>query len=214
MIKAIIFDNDGVLIDCKQNIVLLSKIMNRELIKTDPEHVRKYFGMSVEEYIRWLKPDINDNDLSRIAFEFRQGKINNKAPLCAGVKEFLKKLKQKNMKLGVASSATISSIKRILKEKEIFEFFDYIQGFENLGHKPLPDIYNECIINLDVDPKECIIFEDSLEGIEAAKRADVGIAIAVLTGGNNKTEFQKMDKKYKPDYILNDITEFDFNLLK
>lgn len=122
------------------------------------------------------------------------------------VKEILEYLKEKHIKIALASSSSINNIMDVLEQCDIKEYFSIIVSgdfFQNT--KPNPEIYEFTVNKLNIDKKEIIAVEDSNYGIEAAKRANIKVA-AVLDPILN-FDTQLADYRIKTLEELKDIIE-------
>ena len=111
-------------------------------------------------------------------------------------------LYENKFKLAVASSAKRERIELVLNRFELTSYFDVIvSGYEVSNSKPHPDIFLKAAEKLKVDPKECIVIEDSANGIRAAKLANM-----FWIGYNNPISNQDLSEA---DIIINDFNDFD-----
>lgn len=89
--------------------------------------------------------------------------------LIPGIENFLKDLKKNKIKTAVASSSIQAEI--LLKKFDLAKYFDVIiDGNSNLPLKPNPDMFLKACEKINKKPFECIVFEDSIAGVESAKR--------------------------------------------
>ena len=103
-----------------------------------------------------------------------------------GFKNFLIDIKSKNILVGLASNAIRKNVSMIINELEIYDHFDsIICGDEVINGKPNPEMFNETINRFNIDKSECLIFEDSLEGILAAKNSGIKV-IGITSSSSNK----------------------------
>lgn len=88
--------------------------------------------------------------------------------VCVGVLELISELKDKEIKLAIASSGRKQSVINVLKELDIFKKFDFIMtGDDVIKSKPDPEIYLRTAKGLQTDIKKCIVIEDSCVGISS-----------------------------------------------
>ena len=93
-----------------------------------------------------------------------------------GLKKFLDNLKESNISLSIGSNAIRKNVIMTIEELGITNYFSsIICGDEVSKGKPDPEMYIKTLSNLKVNKDECVIFEDSIEGIEAAKNADIKV---------------------------------------
>lgn len=178
MLRAVLFDMDGVLVDSEPFICEASVRMFRE----KGFHVKKedfipFVGSGENRYIGGVAekhgiPLDLEKDKARtyeIYGELVQGRL---IPL-GGVHTFIEECRKRGLKLAVATSADKIKMEINLREIGIpVSVFDAcITGLDVLNKKPFPDIYIEAARRLSVDPEECLVVEDAVNGVEAARRA-------------------------------------------
>lgn len=119
--------------------------------------------------------------------------------------ELLDYLKANKVPMAIATMSEWCNVEFYLKEFNLLKWFDedkIIYSDGTLPGKPAPDIYLKAIKTLNLDPKDCIVFEDSITGIQAAYTAGVGEIIAVAS--REPVEFYKNLKG-----VTKIITDFD-----
>lgn len=180
-IKAAIFDLDGTLVDSmgvweKIDIEFL-KIRNLEVpagLKDDITHLNfidtaKYFKerFNLSESIEDIVNEWNDMAFNEYA---------NNIKLKPGVKEYLSFLKSKGIKLAIATSNLESLVTAVLKNNGICDYFENITTtLETERGKDFPDVYLLAAKKLGVNPEECIVFEDIIVAVLAAKAAGMKV---------------------------------------
>ncbi|MFD1019865.1 HAD family hydrolase [Thalassobacillus hwangdonensis] len=89
-----------------------------------------------------------------------------------GVLDYLQSAKQLGLKIGLASSSSRSWVEGFLKKFDIFNYFEVIRTKDDVNRvKPDPELYLQAVEALEVAPEETVVFEDSANGLEAAKAA-------------------------------------------
>lgn len=121
-----------------------------------------------------------------------------------GVLEFLSYLRSHKIKTGISTSNSIQLVQGVLKAKEIESYFDVVVTAcqVNVG-KPSPDIYLETARLLNVEPKNCLVFEDIPMGIMAGKNANM----KVCTIYDDFSKNQDIKKRNLADYYINTFKE-------
>ena len=180
-IKAVIFDLDGTLVD---SMWIWEDIDIEFLASYGLEHPKSFQkdlnGMSFTETAmyfkeRFLIPD-SVEEIKRIWNTMAYDKYANEVPLKNGVLEFVKTLKSKGIKMGIASSNSIELVSTVIKRFGLETYFDTINtSCEVPKGKPAPDIYLLAAKMLKVKPEECLVFEDVMQGILAAKSANMKV---------------------------------------
>jgi beta-phosphoglucomutase len=178
MIRGILFDMDGVLVDSESFMCEAAIMMFGELgIKVSPEDFRPFVGMGENRYLggvaesHGMKIDIAKSKAR--AYEIFGMIVRGKLFPLSGAHEFIAVCRKKGFKLALATSA--DNIKMEVNLKEIgltLNTFDsIITGLDVENKKPFPDIYIKAAQSLDLEPKECLVVEDAVSGIKAGKSA-------------------------------------------
>jgi beta-phosphoglucomutase family hydrolase len=211
--KAVIFDKDGVLVETfNLYFEAYKKILSQIGIKITEDDIAKRYGMKGPEIIKQIieenKKKMTDKEIEKLANEKDKIYIKlseKKLKLLPGVKKLLIYLKKKKYKIGIASSASKKIVEQMVEVTKIKNYVDTtVHGFEVKSSKPNPEIFLKCAEKLKVKPEDCIVFEDSIHGIKAAKKAGMK-SVAVTTGQTSRKELEKM----KPDWILNTLEDFN-----
>jgi len=107
------------------------------------------------------------------------------------------------VKMVLASMNNRSVIIHLLKAKDLEKYFDAVLTAESISHsKPDPEIFLKAASNLKASPEKCVVVEDSIFGVKAAKSANMG-CIAVVTGVYSKLELEKE----QPDFIVKTLKD-------
>ncbi len=195
---AFIFDMDGVLIDSnpahKIALKQFCKQHGHDLSETDLRE--KIYGRTNKDWLRNLFGDIDKNLLLQYADEkealFRELYKKDVQPL-QGLIPFLTKLKEQGISRAIATSAPRANVDFTLQYANLHGFFDTIldESFVSKG-KPDPEIYTKTVEALGFERAHCIVFEDSLSGVEAGKAAGckvVGVSTTHTPDELSKTDF-------------------------
>ncbi len=182
MIKAVIFDLDGLLIDSEP----IAYGIMQDMIKpyggfiTLDDYINNYLGRTVKFSVDKITVDYKlkgtpEENLKEY-FEIEEERIEKGIPLKKGGKELLVYLKENGYKTIVASSSVRERAEKILNSHNILEYFDdLVFGYEVERGKPYPDIFIKACEKLNVAPNEAIVLEDSGAGIEAGFSAGVPV---------------------------------------
>ncbi len=206
--KAVIFDLDGTLIDSmgvwfQVDVEYLSK-RNIEVEENLFSQVEG--GNSFIEIAQFFKKRFNLPDtLEEIMNEWTEmvaHHYKNNVKLKPGAFELIQYLKGKNIKLGIGTSNSKYLTEIVLKENDVLRYFDCIvAGCEEIKGKPFPDIFLKLASQLKVDASECIVIEDVLVGVKAAKKAGMKVyAIYDKYSKKEKTEISEIADFYADDF--------------
>lgn len=176
LIKLLIFDFDGLLVDSEPIYVDATKRFLSERGITDFSVINKLFGMRAEEAFALIKPAHNLEGTIEELMRIRNGYIledfeNGKLKLMPDLINVLEILK-KHFILAIGSS---SKAELLLKAMDIYNLSPYFSaivcGDDVVRGKPEPDIYLKVAEKLNISPSECIVLEDAPNGVLAGKRA-------------------------------------------
>jgi beta-phosphoglucomutase len=206
MIKGVLFDMDGVLIDSEAFICKAAIEMFREYgVSVKEDDFQPFVGMGENRYLGGVGEKYNLK-LSISEAKARTYKIYESITLgqlfpLPGALEFVDYCRGKNLRLALATSA--DRIKMEINLKAIglsaSSFHSTINGLEVDRKKPFPDIYLKACENLDLKPEECLVVEDAISGIKAAKAAGCK-CLAVATSF-------KRDALSEADWICDSLNE-------
>ena len=216
MIKAIIFDMDGVILDsetiCNQVWRLVAKDFGLDDIE---EGIKKCLGTNINDTCRILhelygQDFPTDDFVKRVTDGFRDVEFSSGIPLMPYAKECLEKLKQSNRyKIALASSTKGSTVERQLTRAGVIQYFETRTTGEMVKHsKPDPQIYLLACQSLGLAPEECIAVEDSPNGIKSAYAAGMK-AVMVPDKIQPNEEIKALCWKIFPS--LKDFSECDFS---
>lgn len=208
-INAVIFDLDGTLVD---SMWMWKKIDEEYLgafqIPLPVTLQQEIEGMSFSETAAYFKERFQLKDSvevikdawNEMAFE----KYQNHVPLKEGVIDFLDACEQRGIKLGIATSNSTHLAETVLKKHGIYKRFGAITtGCDVCAGKPAPDVYLKVAGDLEVNPSNCLVFEDITAGIMAGKNA--GMRVCAVE--DEYSAYQREEKKTLADYYIQDYYE-------
>lgn len=180
MLRAVIFDMDGVIVNTETHfIALLKKHLDALAVSYEDELLYSFVGSSDPMVVKKLHPIVSPH-MSGSAFldnvnrDIAEHPLPYKELKATGLYEVLTHFKSRGYKMALASSSPRWAIEEALKALQIFDFFDVVSsGHEYVESKPNPEIYRDTMDKLGVDKTECIVIEDSTYGIEAASAAGI-----------------------------------------
>ncbi len=188
MIKAVIFDLDGVMVDSEpfsqkawQNLLdeygktfsqgEYTQMIGQE-IGASAEYLRreKCLPLSIEEILA-------HHHQERLRITLAEAKS------AKGLNRLIMSLQERAMKLAVASNSPITYVESLLGVLSLGDHFDYVVAIDHVNKgKPEPDIYRLAAFQLELEPKSCLVIEDSLVGMQAALAA--GMRCVVIPDRN------------------------------
>jgi len=207
---AVIFDMDGVIIDsnpfhkkawktfCSRHNILIS---NNEL-------ETKIYGRTGDDALPVLfNEQLDDERIALYCSEINKNYRDLYAPHIKplpGLREFLNELMTAGIKTAIATSAPPVNVEFVLGETRLEKYFDIIVDDTMITRgKPDPEVYIKTAEKLNISATDCIVFEDSLSGITAAKAAGMGV------GGVTTTH--TADELKETDFIINDFFDVTIN---
>lgn len=183
MIKAIIFDMDGVLVAAKdwhfEALNLALALFDCEI--PYDEHLSRYDGLTTRKKLEMLtvekKLPITAHDIiHKRKQEYTMQIIRDKCKPYPMHQETLFMLKNKGYQLALASNSIRNTIDLILEKTQLRNYLEeIISASDVIRPKPYPDIYQKVITKLKRLPNECLVIEDNINGVQAAEGAGAHI---------------------------------------
>jgi beta-phosphoglucomutase len=178
MIKGVLFDMDGVLVDSEDFICEAAiRMFSEHGIKVNKEDFLPFVGTGENRYLGGVAEkyafDFHlERDKARTYDIYREITLGKLFPL-PGVHSFIAKCKARSLKLAVATSADKIKLDINLSALGLppGTFDETVNGLEVEHKKPQPDIYIEAARRLNLKPEECLVVEDAVSGIKAGKTA-------------------------------------------
>jgi beta-phosphoglucomutase len=209
MFEAVIFDWDGTLADTRKAIVIsFQKALKEINLEVPTEYIERRIGIGAVETFREILLAANRRVDEKVVKQLvdRKSKVQiqlaDEVELFEGARELLEALRGK-VKVGLASMNSRAVVMHLLQINGIADCFDVVLTVEAVSHsKPDPEIFLKTAQQLNAKPQACVVFEDSLFGVKAAKSADMS-CIAVTTGVYSQRELQVE----KPDLIVKTLKD-------
>jgi beta-phosphoglucomutase len=198
MIKGVLFDMDGVLVDSESFICDAAICMFKELgTSVSAEDFKPFTGMGENRYIggvaekHQLKLDIEK--VKARTYEIYEELAAGKLSPLPGAHEFIAKCRNKGFKLVLATSTDRIKMEVNLREIGLADntFNSIVTGLDVVNKKPAPDIYIEAARSIGLKPNECLVVEDAVSGVIAAKRA--GCRCLAVTTSFSASELSEAD---------------------
>ncbi len=212
MIKLIIFDMDGVIAHAVNEHIEAEWLALKEIgLNVSKKFLFSKVGVPSKEVMQKLlienniKADINVLRERKQELFFELVK-NNLKPI-PGIRELLERLKKAGYELCVGSSANRKEINLILETLKLKHFFNSITSVDDVVFgKPDPSIFLKAASKENTKPSECLVIEDSMFGVQAAKTA--GMKCIGFKSSENKMNLNQAD------VIVNSLDEITIDLIK
>lgn len=209
MFDAAIFDWDGTLADTRRVIVVsFQKALAETNLHVTDEYIERRIGIGAAETFRDIlqsaKRQFDEKLIQHLVERKSQLEIEltPQVPLFEGARELLEALQDK-VKMGLASMNNRSVVVHMLKANKIEGCFEVVLTAESISHsKPDPEIFLKTASELRASPVRCVVLEDSIFGVKAAKAAGMG-CVAVTTGVYSAQELARE----KPDLIVKTLKD-------
>ena len=176
-IKAVLFDMDGLMVDTEslstEAFINSAKAQGYNMTKEETLKVLGFTKANIYQF--WIDyfqgTNVDGKKLVDDHYEYIENVLYTVGPeKMPYVEELLKYLRENNYKIAVASSSDTADIKNNLEKTKLEKYIDEIaSGAEVENGKPAPDVFLLAAERLDVDPKDCLILEDSKAGVKAGK---------------------------------------------
>ena len=206
---AVLFDWDGTLADTRQAILLsFRKALGKINVAVPDTLIERRIGIGADKTFREILQAKNEHFNDALIKTLVEEKINAEIELSDCVKLFPGALEllislQGRLKTALASMNNRAVIDHFLKKLNISNLFDAVITVEEVSNfKPNPEIFLKCASRLGIPPERCIVVEDSIFGVEAAKTAGMS-CLAVLTGVYGRQELARAD----PDMIVSSLSD-------
>jgi HAD superfamily hydrolase (TIGR01509 family) len=206
--RAVIFDLDGVLADSEPWWNQIdAKLLAEYGVTYRGEYHSNVLGVSYQLAVEFYKDafhiSASTQELMRRRGEIATNFFANRVDLFPSTKETLEDLRQLKLRLAVATSSVGASARPFLERTGIRSFFDLIvTGEEVQRGKPDPDIYLLVAEKLYMAAGVCLVIEDALSGVAAAKEANMRVAAIPDKRFVDAREYEK-----EADYVLRDLSE-------
>lgn len=215
MIKLVIFDMDGLLIDSERKMWLPNELKAAQQLGVEPDYDFLYSliggskGMNIIALKQRYGEDFDYEKWYELIYYHNNLMIeNNEVPLKEGAIEILDFLKENNIHIALGTSSPRAYVEKVLKNLNVSDRFETITTIENVKHgKPAPDIYQHASSNYDIDTSEMLILEDAHNGLLAAQGCNIRCVLV-------KDVYQMKEYDYQNAYRIFDNLYQAIDLIK
>lgn len=180
--KAVIFDMDGVLIESEHlwRRAMIAGFKEAGMLLSEDD-CRKTMGLRIGEVIGIWQAHFNAytftaKQLENRIIELLLELIEESGTFIQGIPALLAFCRQKHLKIGLATSSSHQLMQAVLKKLDLEQSLDATLSAENMKYgKPHPEVFLACAEELRIAPQQCIVIEDSLNGVIAAKAAQMSV---------------------------------------
>ncbi len=211
MIKAVIFDMDGIIVDTEPlYLEATNRILRKYGKKLKEKDYCKYVGVSSESFWNKMKMLYQLPESAREYVEQRieitNELIERKLQTYFGFEQLFKELKNNKYKIAIASSSYKTNVMKVISKLNLdVDSVLYAEKIEK--HKPNPEIYQRTAEELGLEPNECVAIEDSQYGVSAAIAAGM-FCIAI------PNKYTRVQDHSKATLILESLSKISVETLK
>lgn len=213
--NTVIFDMDGLLIDSEpiwQEAT--AEMLTTKGLELTTEMYETTTGLRTAEFLDYWFTYFNiDKQLLKEweswLFDLVIDKVKTKGKILNGIPEIFNFFQQRNFKIGIASSSPMQLIEVVIEKLQMQQYLHAVESAQDLEYgKPNPQVYLNCASALKSRPQECICFEDSVNGMIAAKAALMKCVVV-------PAPHQKYYKQWSVANLqLNSLAEFNEKMLQ
>jgi HAD superfamily hydrolase (TIGR01509 family) len=212
---AVIFDMDGVIVDSEKVYQDIERQMYNDLgIPVSPEEHHLFIGAAERSMWQYMKDKYQmEAETDMLVKEERNRFMSQldqpgSIPLMPGLRELLEALAHDSIPALVASSSSREIIEKVLRVNDIRHFFKDITGGDDVVHsKPAPDIFLQTASKAGITAEQCLVIEDSENGIRAALSAGMKV-IALASPYNADLDLSEASK------IIQALDELDTGVIR
>lgn len=203
--KAILFDMDGVLIESE--FLMRSSAIQALAdygIQAQHEDFLEFTGMGEDRFVGGVAEKHGHTyvtAMKELAYDYYGQRVKAEAHIPAGIQEMLHTLYNRGVTLAICSAADLRKVRYNIQAIGVEEsiFSALVTGSDVARKKPFPDIYLEGARRVGIDPKDCLVVEDAISGIQAAHAAGMD-----AVGVPSTFPEEVLCEKANPEYIVSE----------
>ncbi|MDX1544346.1 MAG: beta-phosphoglucomutase [Christiangramia sp.] len=210
--KGFIFDLDGVIVDtAKFHFLAWRKLANDLGFDFTEEQNEQLKGVSrvesLKKILKWGNKELSEEEFNRQMAIKNENYLSyvdemDKSEILPGVPEVLDYLKEHNIPIALGSAS--KNARSILKKIDLYNRFDAIvDGTDVSKAKPDPEVFLIAAKKLNAKPENCVVFEDSLAGIQAANKGEM---LSIGIGDKNILN--------EADHVFTNFTEIEIDFIE
>lgn len=185
-----LFDFDGVIVDTEPIYDAYWKEAGKRYGIENPHFFEQIRGTTLPDMLKTYFSDRTEAYRDMIAGESIEFEQQMPLPPIEGALQFMSILKRNGIKIGLVTSSVSKKMERALRVLQLEDFFETIVSADRITKgKPNPACYLLAAEDLKSDPADCLVFEDSFAGIQAAK--DAGMRVIALSTTNSAASLQE-----------------------
>ena len=182
MIQAVVLDMDGLLMDSENlGLTAIHDCALRQGVDVPVEIRKQCIGITTAASSALLNSHFPALDTARLFRDFaaymHEKALDGQVPLKKGAVELLEYLKKKGIPAAVASSSGMQTIGLYLEKAGIAQYFQLLLSANGMPSKPAPDVFLKAAEQLGVKPENCLVLEDSYNGVKAGRAAGMQVCM-------------------------------------
>lgn len=206
-ITCVLFDMDGVMLDTESQYDIFWKHQGDRYNVGIADFEKKIKGTTLPAILKKYFSQNTKEETDRIIEELDKFEEQMTYPEIPGSVKFVELLKKKGIKVGLVTSSSDTKLKGVYRDKQFHKIFDTIVSASRVAHgKPDPECYLLAAKDLNVNPDECIVFEDTYAGIDAGLAA--GMTVIGLS-----TTYPEETLISKGVQVIPDFSDFTYEKL-
>ena len=208
-LKAALFDLDGVVFDTEPQYTIFWGSQCRLYHPEHPGLEHEIKGSTLQQiYDKWWSGEL-EKERPIVTQKLNDFEAQMDYDYIAGFETFVRDLRKNGMKTAVVTSSNMPKMESVFRARPEFKsLFDAIWTSEDFAEsKPSPDCYLKGAERFGVSPDECVVLEDSINGLKSGRAA--GMFVVGLTTTNSKENIQLLSNIQMPDY-----QDIDYKKLK